>query len=66
MAQYGSLCTRILLLSEELKKVQRRVNALENIMIPENEEEKKYITERLEEMEREEFFVKKLLKQRQK
>ncbi len=66
MAQYASLCTRILLLSEELKKVQRRVNALENIMIPENEEEKKYITERLEEIEREEFFVKKLLKQRQK
>lgn len=65
LARYASFCTRIVLLSEELKKVQRRVNALENIVIPKNEEEKKYITERLEEMEREEFFVKKLLKQKQ-
>ncbi len=54
----------ILVLSRELKKVQRKVNALEKIFIPQNEEARKYISDRLEEMEREEIFVKKLIKQK--
>jgi len=54
----------VMMLSRELKKVQRRVNALEKIFIPQHEESKKYITDRIEEMEREEVFVKKLIRQR--
>ncbi|MDO9529791.1 MAG: V-type ATP synthase subunit D, partial [Syntrophales bacterium] len=54
----------IIMLSRELKKVQRRVNALEKIFIPQHEEAKKYISDRIEEMEREEIFVKKLIRQR--
>ncbi len=61
LGQYASLTKSIFMLSRELKKVQRRVNALEKIFIPQHEEAKKYITERLEEMEREELFVKKMI-----
>jgi len=64
LADYATVTKSIFLLSRELKKVQRRVNALDKIFIPQNEEAKKYITDRLEEMEREEVFVKKLIKQR--
>lgn len=64
LAQYATMTKSILLLARELKKVQRRVNALEKIFIPQHEEAKKYITDRLEEMEREEVYVKKLIRQR--
>ncbi|HPI91323.1 MAG TPA: V-type ATP synthase subunit D, partial [Spirochaetota bacterium] len=59
-----SLMKTVVLLSRELKKVQRKVNALEKIFIPQNEEAQKYISDRLEEIEREEIFVKKLIRQR--
>lgn len=61
MVNYASLAKKVFLLSAELKKVQRRVNALEKIFIPSYEETKKYITDRLEEMDREEIFIKKLI-----
>jgi len=64
LANYATVIKSIFMLSRELKKVQRRVNALEKIFIPQNEEARKYITDRLEEMEREEVFVKRLIKQR--
>ena len=64
LANYATVIKSIFMLSRELRKVQRRVNALEKIFIPQNEEAGKYITDRLEEMEREEVFVKKLIKQR--
>lgn len=64
LAQYATMTKSIMVLSRELKKVQRRVNALEKIFIPQHEDAKKYITDRLEEMEREEVFVKKLIRQR--
>lgn len=64
LAEYGALTKTIIMLSRELKKVQRRVNALEKIFIPQHEEAKKYISDRIEEMEREEIFVKKLIRQR--
>jgi len=64
LAQYATMTKSIILLSRELKKVQRRVNALEKIFIPQHEEARKYITDRIEEMEREEVFVKKLIRQR--
>ncbi len=60
-AKYSTLLKAVFLLSRELKKVQRRVNALEKIFIPEYIKDKKYITERLEEMEREELFIKKMI-----
>lgn len=42
-------------LANAIKKTQRRANALKNIIIPRFEENVKYITEALEEKEREEF-----------
>lgn len=65
LAQYATITKFIIMLSRELKKVQRRVNALEKIYIPQREEAKNYIMSRIEEMEREEIFVKKLIRQRQ-
>jgi V/A-type H+/Na+-transporting ATPase subunit D len=65
LAEYAAVTKSVIMLSRELKKVQRRVNALEKIFIPQHEEAKKYITDRIEEMEREEIFVKKLIRQRQ-
>jgi V/A-type H+/Na+-transporting ATPase subunit D len=64
LAGYATITKEIILLSRELKKVQRRVNALEKVFIPPHEEAKKYIADRIEEMEREEVFVKKLIRQR--
>lgn len=63
LARYAAITKTVIMLSRELKKVQRRVNALEKIFIPQHEEAKKYISDRLEEMEREEVFVKKLIRQ---
>lgn len=64
LGAYATMTKAVIMLARELKKVQRRVNALEKIFIPQHEEAKKYITDRLEEMEREEVFVKKLIRQR--
>lgn len=51
-------------LGSEINKTQKRVNALENLFIPEYEEDIKRIEESLEEEEREEFFRRKRLKGR--
>ena len=64
LVEYATVAKGIMMLSRELKKVQRRVNALEKVFIPPHEEAKKYIADRIEEMEREEVFVKKLIRQR--
>ncbi|MBN2299230.1 MAG: V-type ATP synthase subunit D [Deltaproteobacteria bacterium] len=64
LGEYATITKAIVMLSREMKKVQRRVNALEKIFIPQHEEAKKYISDRIEEMEREEVFVKKLIRQR--
>ena len=53
-------------LAAEIHKTQRRVNALENIFIPEYEESVRYISTALEESEREEFFRRKMVKKKLK
>jgi len=51
-------------LAREVNKTIRRVNALEKIALPDLEETLKYITDALQEMERETFFTMKLIKNR--
>jgi len=64
VSDYAIITKTIISLSRDLKKVQRKVNALEKIFIPQNEMTKKYISDRLEEMEREEIYIKKMIKDR--
>jgi V/A-type H+-transporting ATPase subunit D len=52
------------LLAREVKKTIRRVNAMEKIAIPDITETLAYITQVLEEMERQTFFTMKLVKNR--
>ncbi len=49
-------------LADAIKKTQKRANALQNIMIPHFEETIKYITEALDEKEREDFSRLKVVK----
>lgn len=58
-AQINSIVWR---LSKEVKKIQRRVNALEKVVMPDNLETARYIQNVLEEKERSDFFVVKMLK----
>ena len=51
-------------LAREVRKTQRRVNALEKLVIPASRETKSYIEASLEERERESFFTNKLLKRK--
>ncbi|MBS3994414.1 MAG: V-type ATP synthase subunit D [Alkaliphilus sp.] len=51
-------------LAIEIKKTQKRANALEKIQIPKYREQVKFIEEALEEKEREDFFRLKRVKQR--
>jgi len=50
-------------LSREVSKTIRRVNALEKIFIPDYEETLNYIIMALDEMDREAFFINKLIKE---
>ena len=69
MIQSADIETRLRRLGEELQKTNRRVNALENTVIPELTEQVKFIFSSLDERAREDHFrlkkVKKKILQRQ-
>ena len=52
----AGLQTSFLLLDEAIKVTNRRVNALENVIVPKLDNTVKYILAELDEMDREEFF----------
>lgn len=64
LTQMASIRTIVWRLAEEVKKTQRRVNALDKMIIPQAKETKAYIESVLEERERENVFVLKALKKR--
>jgi V/A-type H+-transporting ATPase subunit D len=53
-------------LAREVRKTQRRVNALEKMVIPAARETRRYIEAALEERDRDSFFTSKLLKKKNK
>ncbi|MCK9169126.1 MAG: V-type ATP synthase subunit D [Treponema sp.] len=64
LTEMASIRTIVWRLAGEVKKTQRRVNALDKMVIPQTRETKKYIESVLEERERENVFVLKALKNR--
>ena len=60
----ASIRTIVWRLADEVKKTQRRVNALDKMIIPQTTETKTYIESVLEERERENVFVLKALKKK--
>ncbi len=64
LTQMASIRTIVWRLAEEVRKTQRRVNALDKMIIPQTIETKKYIEGVLEERERENVFVLKALKKK--
>ena len=52
-------------LANAIRKSRKRANALKNVVIPDYQEKIKYITETLEEREREEFTRRKIIKKNQ-
>ena len=64
LTQMASIRTIVWRLAGEVKKTQRRVNALDKMIIPQTKETKAYIERVLEERDRENFFVLKALKKK--
>jgi V/A-type H+/Na+-transporting ATPase subunit D len=64
VARMAEIRTMVWRLAREVRKTQRRVNALEKVVIPDVLETKGFIEGVLEEREREVFFVQKVLKAR--
>jgi V/A-type H+/Na+-transporting ATPase subunit D len=62
VAKMAEIRTMVWRLAKEVRKTQRRVNALEKIVIPDVVETRAFIEGVLEEREREVFFVQKILK----
>ncbi len=65
LTEMASIRTIVWRLATEVKKTQRRVNALDKMVIPQTRETKVYIEGVLEERERENVFVLKTLKAKQ-
>mgnify|MGYP000102621213 CR=1 FL=1 len=66
LTQMASIRTIVWRLAEEVKRTQRRVNALDKMIIPQTKETKAYIESVLEERERENVFVLKALKKKKR
>lgn len=64
LTQMASIRTIVWRLAEEVKRTQRRVNALDKMIIPQASQTIKYIEGVLEERERENVFVLKALKRK--
>ena len=64
LTELASVRAIVMRLSEEVKRTQRRVNALDKLVIPQTKETKVYIESVLEERERENVFVLKALKKK--
>lgn len=62
LLDYAQANLRLTRLATEIQKTQRRVNALENIFIPDAEDTIKFIRDTLDEGEREDFFRRKQVK----
>ena len=56
LVELASLQTAFTILDEVIRATNRRVNAIEHVVIPRLENTIKYITSELDEMDREEFF----------
>lgn len=65
-AELAEIENSVCRLADAVKKTQKRSNALSNIMIPRFEETVKYITDALEEKEREDFSRLKITKKNKK
>ena len=64
LAQAAGLRSIVWRLAREVKKTQRRVNALDKMVIPRSGDIVKFIESTLDERDRESLFVVKLLKRR--
>ena len=64
LTELATVRTIVWRLAREVRKTQRRVNALEKMVIPGARETKAYIESALEERERDAFFTSKLLKKK--
>ena len=64
VTRLAELETTVIILARELKKTQRRVNALEHLFIPDYKETLRYIGESLESRELDAFFTNKMIKKR--
>lgn len=56
LVELASLQTAFMILDEVIRATNRRVNAIEHVVIPRLENTIKYIMSELDEMDREEFF----------
>jgi V/A-type H+-transporting ATPase subunit D len=63
LAEMAEIESAVFRLAMELRKTQRRVNALEKIFLPEYRETLRYIGDTLEERERDELIIMKMIKQ---
>lgn len=66
LVRLASLQTAFFTLDEEIKMTNRRVNALDCVVVPRMEEGMDYILKELDEMEREEFFRLKMIQEKKK
>jgi len=64
IAELAECRVAVIRLAREIQKTIRRVNALEKLLIPDYEETLKYVSDSLEEGDRQAFFVLKLVKDR--